>query len=115
MCKDFIDTNFKFEDQLKKAELHAVHAKTITNKHPEGTALDAMELFRTFKKYDRNQNGTLEFSEYTLCLQECPGLNLSKPEVITMALQADMDGSASVDFEEFMKHFNSVLDMIHFN
>mgnify|MGYP000191349602 FL=1 len=74
-----------------------------------------MELFRTFKKYDRNQNGTLEFPEYTLCLQECGGLNLSKPEIITMALQADTDGSASVDFEEFMKHFNSVLDMIHFN
>ena len=32
-----------------------------------------------------------------------------------MALQADLDGSGSVDFEEFMKHFNSVLDMIHFN
>jgi len=39
---------------LKKAELHAIHAKTITDKHPEGAALDAMELFRTFKKYDRN-------------------------------------------------------------
>jgi len=36
VCKDFIDTNFKFEDQLKKAELHAKHASTITDKHPEG-------------------------------------------------------------------------------
>jgi Ca2+-binding EF-hand superfamily protein len=100
---------------LKKAELHAVHSKTITDKHPEAVKLDSMELFRTFKKYDRNQNGTLEFPEYTLCLEECSGLTLSKPEIITMALQADMDGSASVDFEEFMKHFHSVLDMIHFN
>ena len=37
-------------------------------KHPESQNLDAMELFRTFKKYDRNMNGTLDFSEYTQCL-----------------------------------------------
>lgn len=34
-------------------------------KHPVTEDLDVIELFRTFKKYDRNMNGTLEFSEYT--------------------------------------------------
>lgn len=36
----------------------------ITLKHQSVQNLDEMELFRTFKKYDRNMNGTLEFSEY---------------------------------------------------
>ena len=34
-------------------------------KHPQAESLDEMELFRTFKKYDRNMNGTLDFNEYT--------------------------------------------------
>jgi len=36
--------------------------------------MDKIELFRTFKKYDRNMNGTLDFSEYTQCLTECPDI-----------------------------------------
>lgn len=74
-----------------------------------------MELFRTFKKYDRNQNGTLEFPEYILCLKECKNLDLSPQEIITVALSGDNDGNGSIDFEEFMKHFQNVLNMTHFN
>ena len=33
--------------------------------HPAAKDLDHLELFRTFKKYDRNMNGTLDFGEYT--------------------------------------------------
>ena len=33
--------------------------------HPAAKDLDHIELFRTFKKYDRNMNGTLDFAEYT--------------------------------------------------
>ena len=33
--------------------------------HPASLNLDKIELFRTFKKYDRNMNGTLDFAEYT--------------------------------------------------
>ena len=33
--------------------------------HPAAENLDKIELFRTFKKYDRNMNGTLDFAEYT--------------------------------------------------
>ena len=74
-----------------------------------------MELFRTFKKYDRNMNGTLDFAEYTKCLSECPGINLTKQEIITSALSADLNGDGNIDFEEFMKHFTDFLDMIHYN
>ena len=37
----------------------------IIKEHPATKEMDKIELFRTFKKYDRNMNGTLDFSEYT--------------------------------------------------
>ena len=43
---------------LKKEEGEKEH-------HPATVGLDELELFRTFKKYDRNMNGRLEFPEYT--------------------------------------------------
>ena len=73
-----------------------------------------MELFRTFKKYDRNMNGTLDFSEYTKCLAECPNIDLTKSEIITVAMAADINGDGVIDFEEFMKHFSDVLNMMQF-
>ena len=84
-------------------------------KHPESHKLDELELFRVFKKYDRNMNGTLEFPEYTQCLAECPGINLTKKEIVTMAMSADLNNDGTIDFEEFMKHYTDFLDMIEFN
>mmetsp|Transcript_11577 Transcript_11577/g.17497 ORF Transcript_11577/g.17497 Transcript_11577/m.17497 type:complete len:127 (-) Transcript_11577:28-408(-) len=83
--------------------------------HPVSKNLDELELFRTFKKYDRNMNGTLDFSEYTQCLSECPGLDLTKQEIVTLAMMADLNGDGKIDFEEFMKHFIDILNMIEFN
>ena len=83
--------------------------------HPAAQNLDHIELFRTFKKYDRNMNGTLDFSEYTQCLTECPDIELTKREIITIAMAADLNGDGEVDFEEFMKHFPTILNMIQFN
>jgi Ca2+-binding EF-hand superfamily protein len=77
--------------------------------------LDEMELFRTFKKYDRNMNGTLSFSEYSQCLAECPGLDLTKQEIVTASLAADVNCDGCIDFEEFMKHFSDILNLMNFN
>ena len=40
---------------------------------------------------------------------------MTKREIITLAMVADMNGDGKIDFEEFMKHFRDVLNMIEFN
>ena len=65
VCKTFIEEGFKFETMVKKQELVDSKRVKIDHQHPCSKTLDEMELFRTFKKYDRNMNGTLDFSEYT--------------------------------------------------
>ena len=99
---------------VKKQEIIDSKRHTIEPKHKVSVTLDEMELFRTFKKYDRNMNGTLDFTEYTQCLSECPGLKLTKQEIITTALAADLNCDGQIDFEEFMKHFTDILDMINY-
>jgi Ca2+-binding EF-hand superfamily protein len=97
---------------MKMAEAELQKDQVI---HPAARNLDKIELFRTFKKYDRNMNGTLDFAEYTQCLTECPDIDLSKQEIITVAMAADLNGDGEVDFEEFMKHFPNVLNLIEYN
>ena len=100
---------------VSKQKLFEKYKDSIAAQHPVAVELDEMELFRTFKKYDRNMNGILEFSEYTQCLSECPGLELTKQEIITSALAADISGDGKIDFEEFMKHFKDIINMQHMN
>lgn len=114
VCKTFIEQGFKFDSMQKKQQLVESKRIKVEDKHNVTKTLDEMELFRTFKKYDRNMNGTLDFSEYTQCLAECPGLDLTKQEIITTALAADLNCDGCIDFEEFMKHFTDILDMINY-
>ena len=94
---------------------HDEHPGNAHRGHPAVADMDKIELFRTFKKYDRNMNGTLDFEEYTKCLTECPDIELDKKDIITVAMAADLNGDGEVDFEEFMKHFPTVLNMIEYN
>ena len=64
-----------------------------------------------FKKFDRNQNGFLEITEYIECLKNSD-IKLTEPEIITLGLSADINGDGRIDYEEFMKHFQDCLKMI---
>jgi len=88
---------------------------TPKNRHPANEEIDELEMFRVFKKFDRNGNGSLEFSEYTQCLAECPNMELSKSDIVSLAMSADLNGDGVIDFEEFMKHYSDFLDMLEFN
>jgi Ca2+-binding EF-hand superfamily protein len=109
----YIQENFQFQQQLRKKELYDLKTTKISKKHKVSENLDELELFRIFKKYDRNMNGTLEINEYMQCLAESK-LGLTKEEVVTSALAADCNQDGHIDFEEFMKHFSDFLDMINF-
>ena len=62
----YIEESYCFDTQLKKAEIMKMCEDDPSDKvHPASKNLDHIELFRTFKKYDRNMNGTLDFAEYT--------------------------------------------------
>jgi len=67
VCEAYIEESFTFETQIKKADIMKLccDADTSDRVHPASKNLDHIELFRTFKKYDRNMNGTLDFAEYT--------------------------------------------------
>eukprot|EP01022_Parablepharisma_sp_SALTPOND_P028556 TRINITY_DN71144_c0_g1_i1.p2 TRINITY_DN71144_c0_g1~~TRINITY_DN71144_c0_g1_i1.p2 ORF type:complete len:530 (-),score=78.66 TRINITY_DN71144_c0_g1_i1:2633-4222(-) len=77
----------------------------------ESQVYDAFEMFGLFKKYDTNRNGYLELSEYTKCLKDA-GIKLSDPELVTLALFADTNGNNKIDYEEFNKHFPSLLKIV---
>ena len=66
--------------------------------------LTGLDLFKLFKKYDRNQNGFLEINEYIQCMKDSE-VKLTEPEIITLGLSADINGDGRIDYEEFMKHF----------
>ena len=81
ICSKYIIESFGFETQIRKQQIIKmadVEIDKASIKHPAAENLDKIELFRTFKKYDRNMNGTLDFAEYTQCLTECPDIDLTK-------------------------------------
>lgn len=78
ICVQYSRDNFQFNQLVRKKELADLNAHKISKRHPAVKDLDEMELFRTFKKYDRNSNGNLSFTEYARCLEECTHIKLSK-------------------------------------
>lgn len=116
VAKQYINDSFQFDQMCMKQKILEKKMKQpdFSTKHTASQNLDKVELFRTFKKYDRNMNGTLDFSEYTQCLTECPEINLTKHEIVTLAMSADFNGDGEIDFAEFIKHFADILDNIQF-
>lgn len=116
-----IDKEYRFKTMVWKCETELTQAKMDPDRildHKSLAKLDNIELFRTFKRYDRNVSGKLLFHEYIQCLEEAPNVDISKSEIITLALCADMcdlEADGKIDYEEFMKHYVDSLNMIAFD
>lgn len=67
ICTQYAKETFCFNAMIEKQKILQMGLIDSTT-HDASLDFDAIELFRTFKKFDRNQNGTLDFGEYTLCL-----------------------------------------------
>lgn len=116
-----IDSEYRFKTMVWKCETELTQAKMDPERvldHKSLAKLDNIELFRTFKRYDRNVSGKLLFHEYIQCLEEAPNVDISKSEIVTLALCADMNDAekdGKIDYEEFMKHYVDSLNMIAFD
>ncbi len=62
-CRDMIDELFSVRSLTEKAAM-IENKRYVPPKNLEEIDLTTLELFELFKKYDRNQNGFLERSEY---------------------------------------------------
>lgn len=111
-CKEMIDELFSMKSLTEKAAL-IENKHYVAPKNLEEIDLTTLELFELFKKYDRNQNGFLEISEYIQCLKDAH-TQLSEAEIVTLGLTADVNGDERIDYEEFMKHFSDCLRMVRF-
>ena len=113
LCRDYINELFSMKSLAEKSQLIAMG----TYKVPadlENINLTKLDLFKLFKKYDRNQNGFLEIYEYIQCLRES-NLDLADHEIITLGLNADINADGRIDYEEFMKHFQDCLKIVRFH
>lgn len=63
------------------------------------------DLHSTFRKYDRNGDGTLSAAEFQLAMQRV-GLDAAESE--ELFARADLDASASIDLEEFLELMRGV-------
>ena len=109
--KEMIDNVYSIEALSQAADL--IKNEVIKQDDVEDTYISDLDLFKIFKKYDKNLNGYLDFDEYMECLTD-QTLNLSKQEVVSLSLIADTNGDGQIDYEEFMKHFTNFLHMVRF-
>jgi Ca2+-binding EF-hand superfamily protein len=108
--KTTIQQYYGLEAIRKKLEMHTL-GKLNMEEMKKSQEYDAFEMFGLFRKYDINRNDYLELSEYVKCLKDS-GIKLSDPELVTLGLFADTSGNNKIDYEEFNKHFPSLLKIV---
>lgn len=109
--KSMVDELFNL-DQLDKIA-NMISNGIIKQEQIEEVEMTKLDLFKMFKKYDKNLNGVLEISEYIDCLRN-QDVEFTESEIITLALMADINGDNAIDYEEFMKHFRDMLKRVRF-
>jgi len=56
-----------------------------------------------FKSFDTNADGKLQFEEFAVCVNKVLGMKLPEAALRIILMEADLDGSGDIDFEEFIE------------
>jgi Ca2+-binding EF-hand superfamily protein len=110
-ARDMIDELFTLDKLMLTADL--ITAGQVSLEKVPGAEITNLELFKLFKRYDKNLNGVLEINEYIDCLND-QDTGFTPQEIVTLGLMADVNGDNCIDYEEFMKHFSDMLRRIRF-
>jgi len=110
-AKEMIENVYSVEALSTAADL--IKNSVVKEEDIEQTYISNLDLFKIFKKYDKNMNGYLDFNEYMACLND-HSLNLTKQEIVSLTLIADTNSDGEIDYEEFMKHFTEFLFLVRF-
>ena len=108
-----IERMFSTEALRRKAQL--VQLGVFKPDQVQMPEYEDLDLFKVFRDYDENDKGFLEPLEFKHCLSKFESIDLSSSAVITITQLADIDGNQRIDYQEFMKHFKSMLYLVLFH
>jgi hypothetical protein len=94
--------NLIFIRQATKQRLIAEEKKrgTLPKLQRQLSEKSAM-MFQAFQKLDKNGNGKLEFEEFAVAVNKLFGADLPERALRIILMDADLDGSNDISFEEF--------------
>ena len=108
-----IERMFSTEALRRKAQL--VQLGVFKPDNVQMPVYEDLDLFKVFRDYDENDKGFLEPLEFKHCLEKFEPIDLPSSAVITITQLADIDGNQRIDYQEFMKHFKSMLYLVLFH
>lgn len=77
--------------------------KEVTPKLVRQLSTKSSEMMNLFRKFDTNNNGVLEFDEFSLVVNKLEGKNLPETKIRSMLMEADQDASGDIDYKEFVQ------------
>ena len=108
-----IERMFSTEALRRKAQL--VQLGVFKPDQVQMPEYEDLDLFKVFRDYDENDKGFLEPLEFKHCLEKFEPIDLPSSAIITITQLADIDGNQRIDYQEFMKHFKSMLYLVLFH
>jgi hypothetical protein len=112
--KGFVENMMTVDVMRRKAQLIQL-GSFKPEKEISKYEVSELELFKVFRDYDENRNHFLELWEYKQCLAGSLGLFMTPQEMVTLTLLADVDNNGKIDYQELMKHFGELYEMVKYH